>query len=97
MRKAILGALALASVGFAPTAATAETYVVRERVNRVLACYNRVYVEARVLVNTRGRLVRQQADSWEVTGDRWLRVREPATFIQTRRVIEPDHYTLVPC
>jgi len=48
-----------------------------------------------VLVNTRGRRVRGEYHEWEIHPTKWNRVREPAVYIQTRRTIEPDHYTLI--
>ena len=59
------------------------------------ARYNKEYVPARVLVNTRGRRVRGEYHEWEIHPTKWNRVREPAVYIQTRRTIEPDHYTLI--
>ena len=90
-------AVALTSMQAISTAAKAETYVVSESRTNVLACYNKVYVPAKVLVNTRGVLVRGESQGWSVTGDQWLRVRSPAVYIQTRKTIESDHYTLVRC
>ena len=90
---AALGLAVLCVASAAP--ASAETYVVREIVSPNIACYNRVYVPARVLVNTRGSLVRGENIGWVTSPDRWDRVRTPATYIQTRRTVEADHFTLV--
>lgn len=91
-----IGLLAILAAGSVwAGAAYAGTYVVEEAQSRYIQCYNRVYVPSKVLVNTRGKLVRRYSQSWEIAGASWNYVRNPATFIQTRRVIEPDHYTLV--
>ena len=95
-----LVACGIAAVGMiGASAANAEKYVVRESVSRYIACYDRVYVPAAVAVNTRGKLVRSEGRGWEIGGDRWDYVRSPAVYIETRRLIEADHYTLVkrPC
>ncbi len=89
--------LTLAFVGTAwCTAASAGTYYVEESQSRYIACYNRVYVPAKILVNTRGKMVRPYSQSWDVQGDSWNYVRNVPVYIQTSRVAEPDHYTLVP-
>ncbi len=87
----------LASVvvlGASALSASADTYVERVTVSRYIACYDRVYVPAKVMVNTRGRLVKSAATGWETSATRWDRVRYPATYVETRRTVEPDHYTL---
>ncbi|GGK35049.1 hypothetical protein [Salinarimonas ramus] len=76
-------------------AAQAETYTVREAQSRYIACYERVYVPATIEVNTRGELVREGGEAWQTSGNHWNRVRELPVYIQSRTVIEPDHYTLV--
>jgi len=87
-----IGACVLAS---AP--AHAGRYLVSEAQNNVLACYDKVYVPATVEYNTRGILVQNTSVDWEIGGDRWLKVRHPAVYIETRRIVESDHYKLVPC
>ena len=87
--------IGLAAVALSATAASAETYIVRETVSPNIACYDRVYVPARVLVNTKGRQVRRESRGWVTSPARWDYVRSPATYIQTRRTVEADHYTLV--
>ena len=79
----------------ATNVANAEIYTVRESPSRYVACYERVYVPATVEVNTRGQLVRESSESWQTSGSNWNRVRSPSVYIQTRRTIEADHYTLV--
>ena len=90
-------AVAAASVVTFASSAQAETYVVSESRSNVIACYNRVYVPAKVLVNTRGVKVRGENQAWQITGEQWLKVRNPAVYIQTRKTVEQDHYTLVRC
>ena len=91
-----VGCLIAASglVLFAGTA-TARVTVVDETRSRYIECYNKEYVPARVLVNTRGKRVRGEFHEWEISPTKWNRVREPAVYIQTRKTIEPDHFTLV--
>jgi len=97
MRTLLSLTLALAAAGAAwCTAANAGTYVIEESQSRYIACYNQVYVPAKILVNTRGKLVRPYSQSWEVAGGSWNYVRNVPVYIQTQRVVEPDHYTLVP-
>ena len=95
-RKVFAAAIAIGSLaGVGTTAAVAETYTVRENQSRYVACYNRVYVPATVEINTRGELVRESSEAWETSAGNWNRVRNPSVYIQTRRVLEEDHYTLV--
>ena len=72
-----------------------STYVTEQSQSRYIACYKRVYVPAKIAVNTRGILVRAPSKAWEVGGDTWAYVRNPPVYIETTRVIDPDHYTLV--
>lgn len=95
MKKLVLLSLAASFVALAAGTATARKYIVDETRSKFIACYDRVYVPARVQVNTRGRLVKRASTGWEIAGDRWDYVRYPGTYIQTRRTVEPDHYTLV--
>jgi len=94
MRTAILMTLAAGLTTWCG-AANAGTYIVEESQSHYIACYDRVYVPAKIAVNTRGKLVRPYSQSWEVSGDSWNYVRNVPVYIQTRRVVEPDHYTLV--
>lgn len=91
--KTFAATIAVAVLGV--TAASAETYTVREAQSRYVACYERVYVPATIEVNTRGELVRAESEEWQTSGAHWNRVRNPSVYIQTRTVIEDDHYTLV--
>ena len=74
--------------------------------SRYIACYTKHYVPARVLVNTRGKLVRPGGVTFEVYGgptafgsrvgpyERWDKVRVLPVYKEVRTVLEPDHYTL---
>jgi hypothetical protein len=86
---------AVTAIVCATTAAQAGTYIVEQSQSRYISCYKRVYVPAKIEVNTRGILVRPPSKEWEVGGDTWAYVRNPPVFIQTERVVEPDHFTLV--
>lgn len=92
-----LMATAVGACILAGAPAHAGRYLVSESIGHVLACYDKVYVPATVEYNTRGILVQHPSVDWDVGGDRWLRVRHPAVYIETRRVLEADHYKLVPC
>jgi hypothetical protein len=94
MKRTLIIGIAAVGALWAGTA-NAGTYITERAESRYIACYNRVYVPAKVLVNTRGKLVKRYSQGWETAGDSWNYVRYPATFIQTSRVVEPDHYTLV--
>jgi hypothetical protein len=94
VKKLVVLSVAAAAVTMA-SPVSARTFVVESSPSRYIACYDREYVPARVLVNTRGRLVKRASRGWEIAGERWDYVRYPGTYIQTRRVVEPDHYTLV--
>ena len=80
--------------------AMAGTYTETVTPNNVLATYCKHYILETDLVNTRGILVQRGSVGWVTTvtpvGEVWERVRTPPVYIQTRRVLEPDHYSLVP-
>lgn len=79
--------------------ASAETYTTREHINRD-KCYRVKKVPALVEYNTRGIKVRDSSRSWTgnfgrnggVVRDKY----NPDVYIQTRRVLENEHTTLVP-
>lgn len=102
----------VACFGLAPLVggAQARTDIRHEVVDRREACFQQVYVPAKVQYNSRGTLVRRERRDWERspgTQDEhgveinaiYSRVRRPAIYIETRRVLEPDHYVLrrIPC
>lgn len=90
--------IALAMFGVIGTvgAAQAETYVVKQARSQYIACYTKVYVPATYVVNSRGKLVQRASKGWVISGDRWDKMRYPAVYIETSRMVEPDHYKLVP-
>jgi hypothetical protein len=94
MQKLLMIGFAAASV-LAASSASAGTYVVEESQSRYISCYKKVYVPAKILVNTKGVLVKAGNKAWEVGGDTWAYVRNPPVYIETKKVIEADHYTLV--
>lgn len=79
--------------------ANAETYTTREHINRD-KCYRVKKVPALVEYNTRGIKVRDSSRSWKGNfGKNGGIVRDkynPEVYIQTRRVLEDEHTTLVP-
>lgn len=79
--------------------ASAKTYTTREHVNRD-KCYRVKKVPALVEYNTRGIKVRDSSRSWTGNfGKNGGIVRDkyhPDVYIQTRRVLEDEHTTLVP-
>jgi hypothetical protein len=81
-------------IGAGSSEANATTYIETRTQSRYIACYDRVYVPARVAVNTRGRQVRAPGTAWEIGETRWDHVRTLGVYIQTERVVEHDHYTL---
>lgn len=85
--------------------AQARTEIRREPVDRREACFQQIYVPAKVQYNSRGTLLRRERRDWEVrpgTADGpgaeaatiYARIRRPAIYIETRRVIEKDHFML---
>ena len=94
MKKFII-ASAIFGVFAVTGAAHAETYAVKQGVSQYIACYKKEYVPATFVVNTRGKLVQKSSTGWVISGDRWDRMRNPAVYIETRRMVEPDHYKLV--
>lgn len=98
MRKIIIATAAVIGLGVIATSADARTYTEEVTPNRD-KCYLVQYVPALYKVNTRGKKVKGQSTSWHgdyVDGGVIIKRRNPAVYIQTRRLIEPDHYTLVP-
>ena len=69
----LLGAVAVAACALfgATVTASATTYIVEQSQSRYISCYRKVYVPARIEVNTRGVLVRAASREWEVNGDTW--------------------------
>lgn len=103
MRKILLSAMVISSLGATPIllsdTSEAKTYTKREHINRD-KCYRVKKVPALVEYNTRGIKVRDSSRSWSgnfhkhggVVRDKY----HPDVYIQTRRVVENEHTTLVP-
>ena len=64
---------------------------------RTVATFCKTYIPATVLVNTRGRPVRGAKNYWVETETTYTRMRDPALFFTTEKVVEQDHFTLTPC
>lgn len=81
------------------TASPGEARVtkIERTIPRTVATFCKNYIPATVLVNTRGKFVRAQRNYWVETEATYTRMREPALFFTTERVVEPDHVTLTPC
>lgn len=66
------------------------------------SCYRVRYIPALYLVNTRAKLVKAEQTVWEgelADGARVIKRRVPATYLESRVLLEPDHYSLsrIPC
>jgi hypothetical protein len=94
MNKFLIAAAALGSFAMVGSA-HAETYAVKQANSQYIACYKKEYVPATYVVNTRGKLVQKPSTGWVISGDRWDRMRYPAVYIETRKMVEADHYKLV--
>lgn len=95
----VAGAIAVGSVGFTATAVSAKTYTKHEYINRD-KCYRVKKVPATVEYNTRGVKLRGSSRSWSGNmykhGAKVVDKYHDEVYMQTRRVIEDQHYTLVP-
>ncbi len=99
MRKTLVAVFAAAMVLPAFSAANAEVYHKREHINRD-KCYKVKKVPALVEYDTRGIKVRDSSRSWKgnfhkdgsIVRDKY----HQDVYIQTRRVVEREHTTLVP-
>lgn len=103
IRIAVAAAMIISSFAAAPVVfssnAEAKTYTKREHINRD-KCYRVEKVPALVEYNTRGIKVRDASRSWKgnlhshgsVVRDKY----HAEVYIQTRRVVEREHTTLVP-
>ena len=96
LKKFMLGAGALALTVAAAEAKTFKEWVTPDNKK----CYVVEYIQATYLVNTRGKLVKPERYVWEgeiADGNKIYHRRVPATYLQTRKLLEKDHYTLKPC
>jgi hypothetical protein len=96
---AMATAIAVGSIGFTATAVTAKTYTKSEYINRD-KCYRVKKIPATVEYNTRGIKLRDASRSWSGNlykhGGKVVDKYHDEVYIQTRRVVEDQHYTLVP-
>lgn len=65
------------------------------------SCFDVDYVPALYAVNTRGKLVRapyvdRSYVIVEQVGGKAVFTRQPAVYLETRKLLEPDHYTMRP-
>lgn len=95
-KTAIIIALALAASSIAP-AVSAKTYTVTGYPNRD-TCYVVKHIPATYEVNTKGIKVRGESSGWSaiVPGTIAKHSTSPAVYIQTKKMLEADHYSLVP-
>jgi hypothetical protein len=98
-RFVLAAAIAVGSLGFSASIASAKTYTAHEYQNRDV-CYRVKKVPATVEYNTRGTKLRDASRSWSGNlykdGGKVVDRYNDEVYIQTRRVIEDQHYTLVP-
>ena len=95
MRRSILALPMAMAALFCVAPASARDYLVSESQPTVLGCYRQEYVPATIHVNTRGKKLHPERVVWRHDGDVIRRVRLPAVYLQTRRVVERDHFTRV--
>ena len=95
MVSVLTGGVMLATVN----SANAEVYTRKEQINRDV-CYQSRRVPATVAYDTRGIRLKDASRSWEGNMQRdggFVRDRyNDEVFIQTRKVVENQHMTLVP-
>lgn len=96
---AIAAVIVSTSVGGYVSPASAEIYERRAYINRD-NCFRARRVPARIEYNTRGQLLRPASRSWEgnmqADGARIVNRYNDEVYIQTSRVVEDQHVTLVP-
>ncbi len=98
MRKILIATAAVVGFGIVASAANARTYTEEVTPNRD-KCYLVQYVPALYQVNTRGKKVKGESTSWHgdyADGAVIIKRRNPAVYLQTRKLLEADHYSLVP-
>ncbi len=101
-KTALAGGLVLGTLAATVGITQARTFTEDEYVNRDV-CYEAQRIPALVQYNTRGHLVSGPSQSWvgnpQVDGSIVRRAHHDAVYIQTRRVLEDQHVTLVrvPC
>lgn len=96
---ALVGSVALGGMVAAVATSEARTFTEDEYINRD-RCFVAQRVPALVEYNTRGHHVASASRSWsgnpQVDGSLVVHQHHDAVYIQTRRVLEDQHVTLVP-
>lgn len=96
---AVVAATAFGATALTPISAEAKTYTKHEYQNKD-RCYRVKKVPATVEYNTRGILVRESSRSWTGNfhkhGSKVVDKHHDPVYIQTKRVLEEQHTTLVP-
>lgn len=98
VRKILIATAAVVGLGVFASSADARTYTEEVTPSRD-KCYLVQYVPALYKVNTRGKKVKGESTSWHgeyADGAVIVKRRNPAVYIQTRKLLEADHYSLVP-
>lgn len=98
MRKILLSLVALAGAASFSVTADAKTFK-KHVVEDHDKCFLVEYVPSTYLYNTKGKKVSGPSKSWIgdiVDGGVVIKRRNPAVYIQTRKLLEQDHYTLIP-
>lgn len=96
LTKVIFGTCLLA---LSVATAEAKTYTIEVTPDND-KCYVVHYIPATYLVDTRGILVSGESREWVgdiEDGNKIYHRRVPATYIESRRLLEADHYSLTPC
>jgi hypothetical protein len=102
--KRMAGAAIVAAAVLVPAAASAEVYTVRVTPNNS-NCFAVTYRQQVEQINTRGKLVRPPSPTFSYTpparvpgGPTGLVIQglDPALYLETRRVVEPEHYSMAP-
>ena len=98
-RLSLVGALFVSTSAAMIGMAEARTYTAEEFVNRD-RCYEAVRMPAIVEYNTRGIHVSDATRSWvgnpQVDGSLVISDYDDPVYIQTRRIVDDQHVTLVP-
>ncbi|HEX2019288.1 MAG TPA: hypothetical protein VGO17_10160 [Aurantimonas sp.] len=98
MRKVLFSAAAVAAAITFSADAQARTFK-KDVDERGSKCYLVEYVPSLYQYNTRGKLVTGESRTWvgDITeGAIISKRRNPSVYIQTKKLVEKDHYTLVP-
>lgn len=98
-RYAVVGTVALGGMSAMIASGEARTFTEDEFINRD-RCFVAERIPALVEYNTRGELVQNSSRSWvgnpQVSGSLVVDQHNDAVFLQTRRVLEDQHVTLIP-